>query len=1117
MKAGDRQPDENERAASTPRRRRRHLWIALGVLVLLLALYAIAGFVVLPWWVQNRLPERVEAQTGLVLNMESVRANPFFIAAEMRGVSLAPRDEPPILSAHSASADLSLASLFARAWVIDELRVDGAHVRLPRAPGGGFELPLADRGNAEQAESDDSGTRDQNLPALRLQNAAFSDSRIDIIPAATDDPQAISVTAINLEAESLDTTDPEATGHYRLEATLPDGGGLRAEGSVALLAAQSSGRFSLRDAALAPWWPLVRDEWTLSSPEGRLGITSNYRVSFSDGELGLVLDALALRADALVLARENEDPMLALQRVSSEGGRFDLAARTFSLRGVRALDGEVHIAVDAEGELNWGGLRHEQEEEPVEDAAGWQVDLGDAAFQNVQITYADRGLDGVRVQLGNLNGSLDATIDTGSEDTRVHVSNGRGRVDALTYTKGDARPLEIDAVALDGARLDTRDRLVAAESAAAQGITLLVVIDEQGNLQLPAGLLGTDESDAPPWEYAAGEFVVGQLALALEDRRYTPPLEMDLAGRARVSDIARGASTPMALSATFTSGNDGRLQVDGELAQDFSQASARVGLADFELAVLQPLVGRYTTLRVGSGAFGGALDVDFRAEREPSAVVDGELELSSFRLDQEDYEEPLFSGPSLRATGSVEIAPLRVLVKQIVVDKATARVLINSDREFNLARIAREVEQPDVGEGGDTENTENVFRVERIDIHEATVDFSDESLVLPFSTQIEGLSGGIAGVDSSPDAEAVLDAEGRVPPHGAAITEGRVRPFAPRELTDITVRFDNIEMPQLTPYSATFAGRAIASGRLWLDLRYRIVDGQLDGLNGIILEDFTLGERVEDPTSLDAPLELALALLRDPDGRVTLEVPIAGDLDDPEFDYQNVIRSAIGNILQRIVSAPFRFLAGLVGGGQADDAAGDDGVGFEPGSDRLSPAEQERLDGLAEALAQRPQLSLSVRGTYNASEDDEALRLEAARREIEDAAGVAAPDDEHVGPIDFGHWGIQAAVAERYEALAGPGAVDEFRGEFKRRGGESPDEQGETALHREMFERLAQREPLPPQAREELAIRRAEMVRDYLVEQGGVARERIEIADVEPVEDGEPLETKLNLEVAEDR
>jgi hypothetical protein len=213
--------------------------------------------------------------------------------------------------------------------------------------------------------------------------------------------------------------------------------------------------------------------------------------------------------------------------------------------------------------------------------------------------------------------------------------------------------------------------------------------------------------------------------------------------------------------------------------------------------------------------------------------------------------------------------------------------------------------------------------------------------------------------------------EGQVDEYGLASITGRVRPLDYAALTEIDLTFSNLNIPTLSPYVIKFAGRVIDDGALDADLAYRINEGQLSGDNRMVMRDLELGERVEHPDALDIPLGLAVALLKDRNGVIDLEVPVTGDLQNPQFSYGSVIRTALGNIIRNIVSSPFRFLANLVGG---DEEADIGVIEFAPGRADLQPPEREKLSQLADALLQRPQLSIGVMGRYAFTADSRALQ-----------------------------------------------------------------------------------------------------------------------------------------------
>src|SRR5690606_32269137 len=199
----------------------------------------------------------------------------------------------------------------------------------------------------------------------------------------------------------------------------------------------------------------------------------------------------------------------------------------------------------------------------------------------------------------------------------------------------------------------------------------------------------------------------------------------------------------------------------------------------------------------------------------------------------------------------------------------------------------------------------------------------------------------------------------------------------------------------------------------------------------ILLERFTLGEPVESPDALDLPLDLALALLTDSRGRIDIAVPVSGDMDNPEFSLGGVIGQAIRRMLTRIVTAPFAALGSLFGGGEQANA-----VAFEPGSERLSPPQQEKLANVGKALNERPQLKVIVGGRYDTAQDGAALRSLRVRRELAAALDVKLAPDEDPGRVACDEARTQRALQKLLEARAGNGAVEAFQADYEKRTGQ---------------------------------------------------------------------------------
>ena len=187
-----------------------------------------------------------------------------------------------------------------------------------------------------------------------------------------------------------------------------------------------------------------------------------------------------------------------------------------------------------------------------------------------------------------------------------------------------------------------------------------------------------------------------------------------------------------------------------------------------------------------------------------------------------------------------------------------------------------------------------------------------------------------------------------------------------------------MDLTPASPYSGKFAGYRIAKGKLNLDLAYDLVGRKLESKNVITLDRFTFGDKVDSPDATHLPVRLAIALLKDRNGQILLDVPVEGSLDDPKFRVGKVVIHTLLNILTKAATSPFSLLGALVGGGGEELSYQD----FAPGSAVLSPDNEKKLDSLVKALYERPGLQLEIAGSIDPDADRDGLRRTSLEKQI---------------------------------------------------------------------------------------------------------------------------------------
>jgi hypothetical protein len=517
------------------------------------------------------------------------------------------------------------------------------------------------------------------------------------------------------------------------------------------------------------------------------------------------------------------------------------------------------------------------------------------------------------------------------------------------------------------------------------------------------GVNDAAEPDAEPWDIIVDSLVIEGFAARLADQTTEPHAEFRLLdGNLRAAMLHPGSNDTAGFAVSIGSSRGGSVKGDGYLLPAAVVAHANVSTDNISLVAIQGYVERYTWLEVTSGGLycSGVLDAAFGDPDEPSLTFAGDLTVTSFNL-HDNLKDQRFAGwdslsiRDLRA----ELSPLSIRTEEIRVDSFYLRLEVAADQSLNAKDVIKLAADSTASGGGAGEAAQGGpdpgaapaeslpdptasdlsdttasglphIYIGRVVLNTGEADFADFSLPLPFATHIHSMNGTISEIVAGNPAGSAITARGSVDTYGFAKVDGAMDPFSPMSYTDFNVGLTNIEMTRLTPYSGKFAGYRIDKGTLTLDLEYEIRNGQLVGKNDIRLEKLTLGEKIESEEATSLPVKLAIALLKDADGNIDLDMEVEGDLNDPEVNVASLAWQAFTKVLTNVVTAPFSLLGGLIG------ISGDEleYVRFEPGRTELPPPSIERLENLVKAMNQRPSLRVVSHGGFDRTADANALK-----------------------------------------------------------------------------------------------------------------------------------------------
>ncbi len=650
------------------------------------------------------------------------------------------------------------------------------------------------------------------------------------------------------------------------------------------------------------------------------------------------------------------------------------------------------------------------------------------------------------------------------------------------------------------------------------------------------------EADAP-WRYKVDKVEVADLGVILQEASVKPALELALDDiAAQTEGVSNDLSVPLPVRLSFAVRSGGRFEADGRVVPATAAADVNFKLSDLALKLAQPFLAAKTTLTLADGK----LATQGRAlYNEKGPHVKGEFAVRNLRLLEPGSAKPLLAWKTF-GTRDFTLTRKELNLGELRLNGLDTQLLIDKDKNVNFKKLmkpsgaeqpAESAPVPDAKPAGAVPPAPTfIVNVDRLRFNKGEVDFADESLILLFGTRIHELKGSIAGLSNRPGAVGQVELDGAVDEYGLARAVGHVELGNPANGLDLRVQFRNVEMTNLTPYTAHFAGRKIDSGKLSLDLQYKIVKRQLTGENQVVMDKLTLGERVESPTATNLPLDLAIAILQDSDGRIDLGLPVAGSLDDPQFSYGAIVWKAITNVLTKIVTAPFRALGALFGDGGEEI----ENIVFDAGAPQLTPPEREKVAKLAEAMGKRPGLILSVGGVH-VDADRVALQDVQLRRTVLTQAGQRVPERGDPGPVSTQQPKIREALEALYKERAGAADLAALKEGFR---SANPGQLEESAAGKMMsrlsgllrekktlsesevaqlkgadfygvlFEKLRARENIPDQRLQELAQKRGESVFE-LLKSAGIAAERVQLLPPEKGKsEGETAQSEVPLRMA---
>lgn len=1102
---------------------RKRMIVCVGIIGAFFLLYTVIGFLVVPWYAKHYIGNFAADELQRRLTITELHFNPYTLVTEAENARFSENNGEPIASLDRLFVNININRIFNKTISFAALELEGARVNLVIDTDGRLNIDkiLAD---LPQQPSQTDGKLFFNLV---LEFSQLKQGEVHVTDRSRGEAITSSMRNINLQLSSISTFEHEK-GQYIVNLNLDRKTEMKLQGSLSLIPLASDGHFRISNISAGNVSRWLTDSVSVQPVSGKVDVSGNYMlVPDTDGKTLVTISGGSGSISGFVASDSRSNMNILIKEISFSDLGYESTEQKTILPEVvfskLSLNNDQQTQLASIDNLSLTGLEFSGSEKNLmlvnaeTEKLKFQSHGNNSSFlklealnlQSVSYTHSDKllGIASVSIDTNEL------FIDTNSDGHYIlpdfpgigqdnnekspiivesDMSRANGyqlRIDQLNLNNSRAGYLDhslstaeveminLDTAILTGIDVDTGEQETAVRELKLSGADISMSRNKDGTLDL-AALLPTTKPDTKVASKNADDaydFIVNNLELdgfniLMEDNTREPVLQHRLEGlEMKAGNINTSGDSRIEMS-LYTGVNDGGfLALEGWLESGTYLSEFQMSLDDIDLAAFGAYLQPITRLGLESGRVSIAGKVGYSPDKG-IYISNTEAGFANVGIVHAGTEQKLFTVDALDSSGiNLALEPLDIKVSEIRLSSPYANVHINEQQNLNLIEVFRTSENgPSQDEGDDTSGqTPMELAVERVDVEQGKMDFTDLSLTPQFSTYIHELNGTLSGLNSDPDRYTSLKLDGRVGEYGITRITGELQPFDISRQSDIKMEFRNIDTHSLSPYAAKFAGRKIESGSLALDLDYKIDDRKLKGNNAIVLESLVLGERVESPDALDLPLDMAIALLQDENGRIDIDLPISGDLSNPQFDIDAVIQKAMGNLLGGIVSAPFKFIGSLF------NISGEELriISFEPGSAEITPPEAEQLAILTKALLERPALKLVIIGAYDPVLDGEALARQSIVNSINKEAG------EDVTPLNYSDPAIQVIIDNLANQQLDISLLTTMRERFESEKGAAEDiETGSKRYYKAVFEKLVEQVAVDKYSLEMLAGERVQSI-----------------------------------------
>lgn len=603
-----------------------------------------------------------------------------------------------------------------------------------------------------------------------------------------------------------------------------------------------------------------------------------------------------------------------------------------------------------------------------------------------------------KIGSGVLNATADIQISTSpAAEVLISIANGSIKLQDLALTGKNFKkaPILLNTLAVDGANIDLQKQSVVIGNIGFLGPDITITRSKDGIDIISLLIAEAPVSDAKPltqapkkvsdgssWKLSIQGVAVKNGKVTLHDTALKKTVITSLKDVAITASDITLDNKPSAFSVSTGVNEKSTIKAKGTFAHSPLAVDGDVNVKDLNIPDFAEYINEYSEVTISKGS------VDATAKGNLSVLKTGDTQIkvaadvtvNNLSADSNSVKEHIGSVQQISVKkAEFDSAKNSANIQSITIVKPETEVILERDGSTNIARAiqgkpkggnVQKASQRNKGAAIHATTKPFGISIGSITIKNGAVTFQDASISPKVVLDIENIAVAYKQFNLSSNKPSPVDFSATLQGRRISAT-GTVNPMASPLALNMILKLDDIGLDKFSPYTVKYIAYPVKTGSLNAYVKLKIQQNKLDAENKLLFEDFTLGERNAQSKAPSVPIKLGLSLMREPNGDISITLPVTGNLKDPNFHLNQIITKTLVNIVVKAAVSPFTLLGSLIGDVSPEEAQY---ITFKPGSAQLPKSDIKKLTKIASVLKTKKSITLECLGYYNIEIDVKGLK-----------------------------------------------------------------------------------------------------------------------------------------------